>query len=470
MNENLKLYFTRKDWEDLAGPDWPAYDEYVAGQTDLDPEIQDEIDYYTKMFQHDGIKFPIRTATACQSKWTWSTIWLNRLASSSCHRVAPVPFELKDFDQFHNLPKKLDDRRLMLNGEWPKGGCEYCEKIEVAGGHSDRQHNLEIRGLTPPELEIDPVAIEVTPRIVEIFAQNTCNLACIYCNGTLSSRIENESIKFGEFNQDGVTIPVINIPTTATEEYFKKFVSWLDKNITTLTRLHLLGGETLLQHELMDAVLNIIENRPNNQLELCIFSNFNVPDRIWNQYIPRIQQLQQKGHIKVFDLTASIDCWGAEQEYVRSGINLNKFLERFIWAADQGDWMRLNINQTITSMTIRTMPELLEIINRYNQKKHIGHYFEFIIGCDYQHPEMFGWKFWQEDFKRIFAVMPVATEKQQEARLRLSGLQRQLEQTQEPNYKEIHKLHIYLNELDRRRGTNWRDIFPYLDISESGKN
>ena len=470
MNKNLTLYFTREDWVSLAGPDWPAYDEYVAGQAQLTPEIQDEINRYTKMFQHDGIKFPIRTATACQSKWTWSTIWLNRLASSSCHRVDPVPFELKDFDQFHNLPKKLDDRRLMLNGEWPKGGCEYCKKIEAAGGHSDRQHNLEIRGLTPPELETDATAIEVTPRIVEIFAQNTCNLACIYCNGTLSSRIENESIKFGEFNQDGVTIPVIDIPTTATEEYFKKFVSWLDKNITTLTRLHLLGGETLLQHELMDAVLDIIENRPNNQLELCIFSNFNVPDRIWDQYIPRIQQLQQKGHIEVFDLTASIDCWGAEQEYVRSGINLNKFLERFIWAAKQGDWMRLNINQTITSMTIRTMPELLEIINQYNQKKHIGHYFEFIIGCNYQHPEMFSWEFWREDFERIFAVMPTATEKQQEARLRLSGLQQQLEQNQEHNYKEIHKLHVYLDELDRRRGTNWRDIFPYLDISESRKN
>lgn len=470
MNENLELYFTREDWDSLAGPDWPTYDEYVAGKAQLIPEIQDEINHYTKMFQHDGIKFPIRTATACQSKWTWSTIWLNRLASSSCHRVDPVPFELKDFDQFHNLPKKLDDRRLMLNGEWPKGGCEYCKKIEDAGGHSDRQHNLEIRGLTPPELETDATAIEVTPRIVEIFAQNTCNLACIYCNGTLSSRIENESIKFGDFNQSGVTIPVINIPTTATEEYFKKFVSWLDKNITTLTRLHLLGGETLLQHELMDAVLDIIKNRPNNQLELCIFSNFNVPDRIWNQYIPQIQQLQQKGHIKVFDLTASIDCWGAEQEYVRSGINLNKFLERFIWAAEQGDWMRLNINQTITSMTIRTMPALLEIINRYNQKKHIGHYFEFIIGCDYQHPGMFSWEFWQEDFERIFSVMPTATEKQQEARLRLSGLQQQLKQTQKHNYNEIHKLHIYLDELDRRRGTNWRDIFPYLDISESGKN
>ena len=462
----LELYFTREDWNSLAGPDWPTYDDYASKHADMTPAIQEEIDRYAKMFRHDGAKFPIRTATACQSKWTWSTIWLNQLSSSSCHRVNPVPFTLEQFDQFHNLPRKLSDRQLMLEGQWPGGGCEYCKKIETAGGHSDRMHNLEIRGLTPPELETNPTAVEVSPRIVEIFAQNTCNLACVYCNGNLSSRIENESIKFGNFRQGGVTIPIIDKPTKATEEYFDRFINWLDKNITTLARLHLLGGETFIQHELMDAVLDIIERRPNANLEFCIFSNFNVPDRIWNQYIDRIRLLQQKGHIKVFDLTASIDCWGPEQEYVRSGIDLATFLKHFAWATEQGDWLRLNINQTVTSMTIRSMPNLLELVNQYNQKKHIGHYFEFVIDHEYQHPGIFSWKFWKEDFERIFAIMPTDTNEQQEARLRMSGLQKQLEQTATHNLAEIHKLHIYLDELDRRRGTNWRDVFPYLDLQQ----
>lgn len=462
--KNLHLYFTERDYQDLAGPDWPAYQDYISGTVTPSAEIKAEIDRFAQMFVKDGIKFPIQTPTSCQSKWTWSTIWLNQLASSSCHRVNFVPIDLENFDNFHNLPKKLEDRRLMLKGEWPQGGCEYCKKIEDAGGWSDRQHNLEIRGLTPPELETDPTAVVVTPRIVEIFAQNTCNLACVYCNGSLSSRIENESIKFGNFNKGGVSIPLINIPTAATQEYFNKFISWLDKNITSLKRLHLLGGETLLQHELMDAVLNIIEKKPNSNLELCMFSNFNVPDRIWDQYIFRIQDLQQRGHIQIFDLTASVDCWGPEQKYVRSGINLDKFLERFIWATEQGSWLRLNINQTITSMTIRTMPELLEIINQYNQHKHIGHYFEFVVGSDYQHPGIFAWDLWKEDFEHIFKVMPTNTPEQQEARLRMLGLQRQLEQTKTHNFEEIQKLHIYLDELDRRRNTDWRSVFPYLDI------
>lgn len=463
---NLKLYFTNEDYKNLAGPDWPSYESICAGVLAKDPKIQKEIDGYISMFRTDGIKFPIDTATACQSKWTWSTIYLNQLATASCHRVQPLPFELEDFDNFHNTPKKLQDRKLMLQGQWPKGGCEYCQVIEEAGGHSDRQHNLGIRGLTPIELENNPVAINVSPRIVEIFAQNTCNLSCIYCNGHLSSQIEQENKKHGKFRAGGVRIPVIKKPTQATKEYFDRFILWLDRNVTTLVRLHLLGGETFIQHELMTSVLDILERRPNLNLEFCVFSNLNVPDSAWNRYIPRIQDLQRQGHIKYFDLTASIDCWGPEQEYVRSGLDLKKFEERFAWAADQdSSWLRLNVNQTVTGMTVKTMPVLIEKIKKYSKHRHIGHYFQFYTGLHvFQHPNIFAYSMWEKDFENIIAIMPKETVKQQEAIPRMIGLQQYLKQSSVHNYSEIKKLHVYLDELDRRRGTDWRKLFGYLEV------
>jgi organic radical activating enzyme len=467
MDTNLHLYFTQEDYDALAGPDWPSYQQLVNGEQAKKPQVQDEINDFIKMFKSDGIKFPIKTKTACQSKWTWSTIWLNSLSSSSCHRVKASPVDLNNFDNFHNLPKKLDDRRLMLNGEWPSGGCETCRVVEEAGGWSDRQHNLNIRGLTPPELLTDPTAVSVSPKIVEIFAQNVCNLACVYCNGKLSSKIEQEGIKFGEFNKNNVRIPVITTPTSAAKEYFDKFIDWLDRNVQTLVRLHLLGGETFIQHELINSVLDIIERRPNPQLELCVFSNLNVPDKYWNLYITRIRDLQQAGNIRVFDLTASIDCWGAEQVYVRSGLNLKKFEERFAWASEQGNWLRLNANQTITSMTIRTMPDLFNMINKYNKHRHIGHYFQFLTGLEYQHPDAFGYNFWADDFDRILNAMPTDTNEQREAIPRMIGMQRQLQQVSQHDYQRIGQLHTYLDELDRRRSTDWRSVFPYLDIHNS---
>jgi hypothetical protein len=462
--KNLKLYVNHDDYTNFADSSWPSYEDYINGVKSDNPAIQTSIDQFTTMMIGEGKRFPIKTATACQYKWAWSTIYLNYLSSASCHRVKPVPFRLEEFDTFHNIPKKIQDRTLMLDGKWPTGGCEYCQQIESSGGWSDRQHSLDIRNLMPAELEYDQTAVVVTPTIVEIFAQNTCNLACTYCNGGLSSKIEQENKKFGAFNRDGVSIPIDNVPQAA-DEYLKKFFAWLSANIQSLKRLHLLGGETFIQHELMTTVLDIIEQHPNPDLEFCVFSNFNAPAKYWNLYIDRIKRLQQKQHIRVFDLTASIDCWGSAAEYARSGLNLKKFEDNFAWASEQGDWMRLHVNQTITALTIRTMPELIDKISHYSKNKHIGHYFQFYTGPQmFQHPKIYEYKFWEQDFENILNAMPKRTHDQLEAIPRMQGIQAQLQQVTHNNTREIKKLHVYLDELDRRRNTNWRDVFPYLDI------
>ena len=83
--------------------------------------------------------FPIQTETACQLKWTWSSLYLYDGTTNSCHRVDRSPLSVDSFGLFHNTAKKLQDRQTMLAGNWPKGGCDYCEKIERAGGSSDRK-------------------------------------------------------------------------------------------------------------------------------------------------------------------------------------------------------------------------------------------------------------------------------------------------------------------------------------------
>jgi hypothetical protein len=348
----------------------------------------------------------------------------------------------------------------MLKGEWPTGGCEYCRKIEDAGGWSDRQHNNDIGGYTPKELVDNPLATHVTPRIVEIFARNTCNLSCIYCAEDLSSQIQAENKKYGYAN--GVPkVPVINIDQN--NAYFDQFLDWLDNNIQDLSRLHLLGGETFIQHDLMESVLGIIERRPNPNLQLNIFSNFNAPEKHWYSYINRIKDYCASGNLGRFDLTCSIDCWGAQAEYVRSGLKLDVLENYLAWAAEQSeDWLYLNVNQTVSSMTIKTMPDLIKKINQYSKHRHIGHYFMLVDGDRYHHPDIFDYSLWEEDFVNIFNVMKTESAEDKETLQRMIGLQKRLQNTCKKDPIIIGKLHAYLDELDRRRGTDWRALFPYL--------
>ena len=412
-------------------------------------------------------KFPIKTATACQSKWTWSTIWLNEGKSSSCHRVKSWDIDPNNFNNFHNIPQKVEDRERMLQGLWPVSGrgCEYCKNIEDSGGWSDRQHNNELGGYNPPEIIDNPFATIVTPRIVEIFAQNTCNLACIYCNENLSSRWENELRIYGpmELKIGGIYTKLHT--KNLTKKFYNDFILWLDNNIQNLMRLHLLGGETFIQHQLIKDVFAIIEKKPNPKLQLNIFSNFNSPKKYFYNYLDQIKDYANAKNIGRFDLTCSIDCWGPQQEYVRTGLDLSLLEEYLEFAAKQDEkWLWLNVNQTITSMTIKTMPELIEKINKYSIHRHIGHYFQFVDGFDYQHPQIFNYEMWKDDFDLILQKMQTNNPRRQEAITRMIGHKKMLQANCKQDDKKILKLHKFLDELDRRRGTNWRPLFPYLIV------
>lgn len=415
--------------------------------------------------------FPIKTATACQSKWTWSTVWLTTGKSSSCHRVSSFEIPLDNFGSFHNLPAKIDDRQKMLAGEWPtqSRGCSYCRDLEEAGGMSDRMHNNDIPGLSPPELFDNEKALYVSPTIVEIFAENTCNFSCVYCNQDLSSRIEVENKKHGYIDMQGELhdYKSSTIDKTLQKQYYEKFFEWLEENIHTLHRLHLLGGETFVQHDLITKVLNLIEEKNCPQLQLCIFSNMCPPGDYFKKYINRIKELKMSGKLGEFDLTASIDNWGPQAEYVRNGLDCELFEKNFAYAANE-TWINLNVNQTVTSLTMKTMPELIEMFNKYKTpERHIGHYFAFGDGYFFLHPHHYAYEFWEETFDKIFDVMHNITEEDAEAIERMQGLQKQCQLKKVYNWKKIKQTHNYLDLLDKRRGTDWRKTFPYLDIKEN---
>jgi len=379
--------------------------------------------------------------------------------TNSCHRVEATDIDPDNFNQFHNTPKKLQDRELMLKGQWPTGGCEYCEKIETAGGSSDRKFHLAIPNMSPPELDTDVTAVEVTPRIVEVYFDNTCNMSCIYCWDGFSSQIQQENIRFGRFEKDGMVIENRSTRHPDVAGMTEKFWDWLDANYATTRRLHILGGEPFYQQQ-FDHCLEFLGTRSNPELEFNIVSNLMVAPKKFREKIYQIKQLVEQQKIARFDLTCSIDCWGRESEYIRSGLDLERWRENFEFLVNE-DWITLNVNQTISGLSIKATPELIAYINEHRNTRPIGHYFMTINNRSQLNPDIFGGEFFAEDFERILEAMPDATWQQQEARKYMQGIQLQISKAQR-DAQEIHKLIVYLTELDRRRHTNWRTTFPWL--------
>lgn len=403
--------------------------------------------------------FPIRTTPACQLKWTWSTIFLYEGQTSSCHRVKKDNLDPNDFNNFHNTPGKLIARQKMLDGEWPGNGCEHCKKIEDNGQFSDRLFHVQIPNLYPKELDESAEAINVTPRILEIYLDNVCNMSCIYCASSNSSRIEQENNKFGRFDCDGVIIENKHSRTSAYDQNLSNLWKWLENNYKELRRLHILGGEPFFQSQ-FEPLLEFIENNENKDLELNIVSNLKVPKEKFVSYIERFKKLTAKRKIKRFDLTCSIDCWDAEQEYIRHGMDLEQWKENFEIAVAQ-KWLVLNINQTLTNLGMKTVDSLLKYINIHRNNREIGHYFSVVLQYDYLTPGIFGAGFFDKEFHNILECMPETTWQQQQAKKMMQGIYEDTKNCSRDN-NEIKKLFVYLTELDRRRGTNWKETFPWL--------
>jgi sulfatase maturation enzyme AslB (radical SAM superfamily) len=188
--------------------------------------------------------FPIVSDTACLLKWAWSTVYLGQGTSSSCHRTDQAPIPVDNFESFHNTPEVINDRKLMLSGEWPQNrGCQYCSDLEAAGGASDRTYHNDIPGLTPVEFSTQYQPLVVTPSISEIYIDNTCDLGCVYCRPEYSSVINQEVKKYGEY-PIGLK-PIEKNTNSAT--YFDLYIKWLTENYQDLNSISILGGEPLLQ-------------------------------------------------------------------------------------------------------------------------------------------------------------------------------------------------------------------------------
>ena len=416
----------------------------------------------TKTTNIDSVKekrfFPIQTSTACQSKWAWSSLFLNRGTSHSCHRASTSILTSENFNDFHNTDIKVSDRKLMLLGQWPQGGCTYCKNIETSGGFSDRMLHNTIPDLYPTELDADINSTVVSPTILEVFFDHTCNLSCVYCGPEISSKIADEYRKFGAFDQHGVQL--IPAPATNTAELQQQFWLWMQTNFRSLKRFHFLGGEPFLQKE-FSTLLEFIEANPNPDCEINFITNLMLPHGRFTEQIDRIKSLVARRKLKRLDMTASIDCWGPDQEYIRHGLNLDQWTQNFEYLLNQR-WIKLQINQTISSLSIKTMPDLLVRLAQWNKVRPVGHFFSVTEpGPSYLRPNIFGPGVFDKDFDIILSLMSNGTDQERNAIKYMTGIANEIERSS-TNEQEIKKLFVFLHENDRRRNTNWETLFPWL--------
>ena len=415
--------------------------------------------------------FPITKGLPCQLKWTHSTVYLTDGVSASCHRVNGDPLEVRGGElNFHNLPAKLEARRKMLRGEWPGRGCEHCKHIEEAGGISDRLNHLKMEGTTaPPELDNDLTAVDVTPRQLEVYWGNTCQQSCIYCASHYSSTIQQEEKRFGDFKKEGVIIGDRWEKNTKIEQHTELLFKWFENHLQDLHKIFVMGGEPFLQKETF-RFTEFLEKGSYPDLTLVFFSNHNIEHERFKKWMDRLDVLQKSGRLDKIQIFFSCDALGPEGEYVRTGLDLNVALKNFEYILHNTN-IEQGINSALTVTAVPGMPAMVKYINECSRIKPV--YWSMMKASQYEfgmrpymYPGIFGKKINEWGLREAVDMFDTTSHGHPDSvkvsyKNYMEGIMREFDQ-REPSPKRQQQWKIYLDELDRRRGTDWTKIYPQM--------
>ena len=417
--------------------------------------------------------FPIKTKTACPWKWAFSGVNFQVGTTSSCTYTTKLEIPENNFDSFHNLPQKIEDRQQMLKGLWPKNSCGYCRKIEEVGGVSERISQLERQtdaNITPPELISDNSAVEVTPTIIEVWFRNTCNMSCVYCSPTFSSKWEDELKLHGTMDRfKGTEFTDHNnmsqyVQKNKLYDYQKQqFWSYLKENdrFKVLRQFWLLGGEPLMIPEL-DECLDFWDNHPNENLTFQLHTNLKTNDYRFNKFLSRMEKLTKQKKVYQFKIVASLDGLGPQQEYVRYGLDTKQWIRNFEKLLKL-DNVSVGINSTLSALTLHEFPFLLEKIIEWNKGRKTINRIVHSFSIDIVHttPYMFDINVFKNTIERCEDLFVVKNSTESAIKKRWEGFLLKFNESIK-DVDKINGLKKYLSELDKRRNTDWKKTFPWL--------
>lgn len=421
--------------------------------TDIKKEDYDQ-NYFLELMQNKQV---------CFSKWRWTSVLLQQGSTRSCFRTDEDRFDPDNLGDFHNRPLQLQTRQAMLDGKWPGHGCEYCKSIEESGGVSDRMsfNASSKQSNIPPELFNDNRAVKVTPTLIEVSLNNTCNMSCIYCGPAYSSVWEAEE---NLYDNDRLRMKEDLFDKTTYQKVITQFYDWLDNNLKHLKDIHILGGEPTHQNELFK-LIEILKTHPDTQLDIfCIFTNLKMSKRKMLLLCDSLNDLIKEGKIKEVSFAVSIDCWGDSLEYIRTGLNLKETDHNLKFISDHYPDIHIRVHGTITTLTIPTINALVHKIAELNKnrvKSRITASWSLVEAYDYLHPNIMPIGFYDNWLDQIINNIE-QTKLEYDLKNRFLSYKQYLNSV-EPNFEKIQELKDYLDKLDKRRNTNWRSTFPWFD-------
>jgi len=272
------------------------------------------------------------------------------------------------------------------------------------------------------------------------------------------------------------------IPHKDENPYVDAFWKWWPDIYTKLEHFRITGGEPLLTKDTFKVLDYVIDN-PNPNLRLSINTNMCPPDGLLDKFIEKIKIICGEKKVKQLNIFTSAEAHGKQAEYIRHGLDYNKWLSNIRKVLSEVPNCTFTIMSTYNLLSVTTYKEFMKDIlqikldfSRFDRPdspiildvpylRYPTHQAIFVmpekflpivydqVTFIHQHIENSLWfgtaskgfYQWEADkFKRIYEL--VCKVKDVEA--------------VNQNQKDFIK---FVDEHDRRRGTNFLETFPEME-------
>ena len=282
----------------------------------------------------------------CLAKWTQVTLQLQTGHNHSCHHPRTHKINLKEIARnpsaLHNTQYKKLRRKEMLTGKRPVE-CDYCWNVEDNSDRfSDRTFKSNESWSRPhfDEIVNQDWREDFNPRYVEVAFSNACNFK-------------------------------MPIPVRDANPYVEAFWKWWPDLYQDLHTFRITGGEPLLAQDTWKVLDYVLEQKePNKKLNLSINSNLGVPDNLIDKLIEKLKRIEDEERVNELVIFTSVDTWGEQAEYIRHGLEFNRFwynLEKILSSLDR---VVVTIMSTYNALSVPNYSKLIDGV--YDLKRRYG--------------------------------------------------------------------------------------------------
>ena len=338
-------------------------------------------------------------------------------------RVAPCcqaqsNVESIDSFDFNTSPHLLKLRKQFSNGKQPTA-CNSCWTVEKVGHKSRRQSAIEFFNISAPSTEVVLEGLDHS-------ATWACNLACIMCGPDNSSLWASQNnLSKQELFQLG--------------RQFQKSNNFLEKIDTTqIKKIHFNGGEPMLNNDQTDLLLKLEEQ----DVLKNTFISYNTNGTV----MPSKKIIELWSKARLVKLFFSIDAIGPAFEYIRWPGNWEQTSKNMLdMKANLPSNVMFGFNSTVGTYNILEMHEVYRWFEQNLKNNKQGDQSDF---C---------WQFASNfDPKHLSSIIKMQAIKQLESITELGGIVTYLKSTM--NFPENLSWAVYLNDIDSKRNTNWKNV------------